>query len=64
MVDSIVQAEVGGNTKLWSVLMLQNDIFNDIRLKHVDALNTFLAEQVSTSEFPLVHKQYVVWRRL
>ena len=38
MVDSIVEAEVSGDTKLWSVLMLQSDSFGDVRLKHVNAL--------------------------
>ena len=61
MVDSIVSAKVDGNSRLWSVLMLQDDLFGgDVRLKHVRATHDFLTAQVSDEEHPSVHKQYVL----
>lgn len=61
MVDSIVNAKVDGNSRLRSVLMLQDDLFGgDVRLKHVRATHDFLTAQVSDEEHPSVHKQYVL----
>jgi hypothetical protein len=60
MVDSIVDAKVDGNSRMWSVLMLQDDLFANMRLKHVRAMHDFLTAQVSDEEYPSVHKQYVL----
>ena len=58
MIDSIKEAEVSGDSKLWSVLMLRSEIFGDVRLKHIRALNEFLVQQIDTSEFAMVHANY------
>ena len=60
MVDSIVKGEADGDTRMWSVLMLQDDLFGgEVRLKHVHAVFDYLKAQMSNDEYPSVHSQYV-----
>jgi hypothetical protein len=58
MKDAIVASRVTGDTKLWSILMLRDDIFGDIELQHVDAVYEILHAQIDTSEFPGVQNIY------
>jgi hypothetical protein len=58
MKDVIVASRVTGDTKLWSILMLRDDVFGDIELQHVDAVFDILHAQIDTSEFPGVQNIY------
>ena len=58
MVDTIVAAEVTGESKLWSVLMVNSELFAGTQLRHVDSLYRFLKGMVSSDEFPTVNQLY------
>jgi len=58
MIDAIVGAEVTGDSKLWSVLMLKSDVFAGVKLRHVDSLYNLLKSKVVTDDFPTVNSLY------
>ncbi len=60
MVDSVVATAVRGDIQLWSVLMLEPGIFQNVCLQHVDALHSLLTSYVHVGEFPGVNDRYKV----
>ncbi|MDC0366871.1 ATP-binding protein [bacterium] len=58
MLESIQNAEDAENANLWSVLMLREHVFDNVKLKHVDALREWLARKITAGAFPTVLDMY------